>query len=54
MGDIHAAIAVAITSARLDGREIESPGGYFLAIARKYERGDANLEGSIWGLLKRC
>jgi len=53
MGDIHAAIAVAITSARLDVCEIESPGGYFLGIARKYESGEADLEGSIWGMLKR-
>jgi dienelactone hydrolase len=54
MGEGHAAIALAITSSRADLHEIESPGGYFMGIARKFEKGEANLEGSVWGILKRC
>ena len=52
MGHTNAAIALGIVCARWQLHEIESPGGYLLGIVKKWQKGKADLEGSVWGLLK--
>lgn len=48
-----AAVAIAIISAKYDLGEVDVPGGYLRGIIDKAKIGQANLERSIWGLIKR-
>lgn len=50
MGRAEAAIAVATISTRPEGYFTSGPGGYFAGMLRKFEKGELNLDRTLWKL----
>lgn len=55
MGRYNAAIAVMVIDQKAQDEEdpVRNPGGYLRAMTAKAKKGELNLQGSVWGFLKR-
>lgn len=55
MGRYSAAIAVMVIDQKAQDEEdpVHNPGGYLRAMTTKAKKGELNLQGSVWGFLKR-
>ncbi len=55
MGRYSAAIAVMVIDQKAQDEEdpVRNPGGYLRAMTAKAKKGELNLQGSVWGFLKR-
>ncbi|MBV9825340.1 MAG: replication protein C [Alphaproteobacteria bacterium] len=50
MGEVYAAVALALVSTRCAGHFTSSPGGYFAGMVKKFERGELFLAKTLWRL----
>jgi replication initiation protein RepC len=50
MGEIYAAVAVALVSTHGQGHFTSSAGGYFAGMVKKFEKGELHLDRTLWRL----
>ncbi|MER8886801.1 plasmid replication protein RepC [Mesorhizobium sp. M0816] len=53
MGELQAAMAVAVTLQKFDRQEVTSPGGYLRAMTERAAAGELHLARSVFGLMAR-